>query len=125
MRKILAAIASIALALGGFVVASPAAAVDYTKSEQAAWKALKKNKLAKTGRKEVGKYRTIQMMYRVCEMMDEGDDWDDVSNWWMGIAMTAQNDKQARDFLGYGAGVSGSALLYLCPWNLVGTPFAR
>ena len=119
------AIASTMLASFGLVAASPAAtAVEYTVAEEAAWSVLKKNRMAKVGRKQVGKYKSIQMMYRVCEMMDDGDDWDDVSDWWIGVSMTSSSAKQQKDFLGYGAGVSGSALRYLCPWNLVGTPFA-
>ena len=126
VKSVSGMLASVILAALALIAGSPAAsAVDYSASEQAAWNVLKKNPIAKVGRKQIGKYKSIQMMYRVCEMMDDGDDWDDISDWWIGVSMTAASPKQQRDFLGYGAAVSGSALRYICPWNLVGTPFAR
>ena len=119
MRKWIAFGTGLVFTLGGLALSSPAVAADYTKYEERAWKSLKKNKKAKPGRKAVGKFETIRMMNNVCFRMDNDETWEEISDWWIGISLTANNRKEQDDFIAYGPAVSYGAVYNLCPWHMV------
>jgi len=97
--------------------AAVASAASYTVQENRAWSALLRTPFANTVAKEFGKSNAVGSMRWVCDELDSGATFNGVSGQWVRAASEFRAVWKQKGFLAYGAGLSVSAVLWMCPWH--------
>lgn len=105
---------------GALIAVASATAVSagtFTVQENRAWSALLRVPIANQLAKQFGKSNAVASMRWVCYELDSGATWDDISDDWIEVAMESRTVREQKRWLAYGAGVSVSAVVQMCPWH--------
>ena len=115
IRRLL--ITTMVTAVISFANVANVSAESYTPQENRAWAALTIDPNAKKTAKIIGKSSAVKSMRWVCYELDSGTSWDRVGKQWQAAAAQGSTVREVKTFIAYGAAVSVSAVISMCPWH--------